>query len=94
MESGFDEPAPAGTVPAPVDEPPPNRSPEAMASHQARREANRLGVELANCVATGTGGIITKDDVLRAWHAADGINAVPRIAETGTVSMAELMGAN
>lgn len=63
----------------------------------ARKEAQRLGVDIAMIpTGTGAGGIITKDDVQSFWRASAGDAAAPAPAAggPGNLSMAQLIAAS
>lgn len=92
---GTATPVPAATVvghmPAAIEDYPPGRAPAASAARRveaarpravpaARALARHLGIELASCTGSGSGGLVTLDDVLA--RAGDAVAGTARRAST------------
>jgi pyruvate/2-oxoglutarate dehydrogenase complex dihydrolipoamide acyltransferase (E2) component len=86
----YSEPNTSPPPPAPQPEEP-VQPPGPLATSQAKREAQRLGIDLETVTGTGAGGIISKNDVLAAWQSGSGQE--PPAAAPGNMRLDELLSA-
>jgi len=86
------EPENPGAPTATADPP---SAPAPLSTAPARQKAHQLGVDLSLLRGTGTGGIITKEDVMAAWHATSNQGPPPappvENGENGRLSLSQLM---
>jgi pyruvate/2-oxoglutarate dehydrogenase complex dihydrolipoamide acyltransferase (E2) component len=85
----FPEPKTEAPPPASHPEEPAQPPPGPLATPQAKREAQRLGIDLETVRGTGAGGIIGKNDVLLAWQR--GAGEAPPDSTPGNMRLDQLL---